>query len=138
MLHYILRGEQEDAWPSRHFDPGWYSEAYSLIEGESPLRHYLLNRASGAFSPLPVFDVAGHVARNPDWPAYAQDPYLHALQRVKYVSSPAPGVTFAAVLGLAGGIEGIPESVSRETLKGVLRLFIPLIPFDAGWYCSTY
>jgi hypothetical protein len=139
LLHYILRGEQEDAWPSQHFDPGWYRETYSLGEGESPLRHYLLNRASGAFSPLPVFDVAVHVAQNPDWQAYAQDPYLHSLQQVKEAPSPAPGVTFEAVLRLAAtGREGIPESVSRETLEGVLRLFIPLIPFDASWYCSTY
>jgi hypothetical protein len=139
LLHYILRGEREDAWPSQHFDPGWYRETYSLDEGESPLRHYLLNRASGAFSPLPVFDVAAHVAQNPDWQTCAQDPYLHALQQVEEVPTPAPGVTFEAVLRLAGtGTEGIPPSVSRETLKGVLRLFIPLIPFDAGWYCSTY
>jgi hypothetical protein len=139
LLHYILRGEQEDAWPSPHFDPGWYREEYSLDEGESPLRHYLFNRASGAFSPLPVFDVAVHVAQNPDWQAYAQDPYLYSLQHVRDARSPAPGVTFASVLGLAGlGTEGIPESVSRETLKSVLRLFIPLIPFDAGWYCRTY
>lgn len=112
LLHYIRRGEQENAWPSPHFDPEWYREEYALGEHESPLRHYLLNRAGGTVRPLPLFD----------------EP------------QPSPTVTFAAVLDLLDGgarERVIPDTVSREAFERVLRLFIPLISFDEAWYCTS-
>jgi hypothetical protein len=140
LLHYIRRGERENAWPSPHFDPEWYRDEYALGERESPLRHYLLNRTSVAFSPVPLFDAVAYTAAHPELLAAGQDPYLHWLQEQEGVEqNPAQEITFATVLGLAGAGSGgtVPDTVSWETLTEILRLFIPLIPFDETWYCAS-
>ena len=139
LLHYIRRGERENAWPSPHFDPEWYRDEYAIGASESPLRHYLLNRTRAAFSPVPLFDAGAYVAAHPELLPAGQDPYLHWLQEEAVEESPAPNVTFATVLSLAGAGPGgsVPDTVSWETLTRVLRLFIPLIPFDETWYCAS-
>jgi hypothetical protein len=143
LLHYIRRGERENAWPSAHFDPEWYRQENALSEDESPLSHYLSHRLTGKYSPLPVFDVAEYSSRHPECLAAGQDPYLHWLRRPKEIlQPPPPNVSpLAAVLKLAGVDPGtwvIPDTVSGDTLKQVLRLFIPLIPFDEPWYRGCY
>jgi len=141
LLHYIRRGERENAWPSPHFDPEWYRGEYALGGGESPLRHYLLNRTRAPFSPLPLFDAAGYTAAHPELLSAGQDPYLHWLQEQETLGqNPAsPQVTYATVLNLAGAGAGgnVPDTVSGEALTRILRLFIPLIPFDETWYCAS-
>jgi hypothetical protein len=143
LLHYILRGERENTWPSAHFDPEWYREEYALNEHESPLGHYLRNRLAGGYSPLPVFDVAEYLASHPECLTAAQDPYFHWRAQPKAVVQPPPPEhsPLAAVLRLVGGnLETwkIPDTVSAEALKQLLRLFIPFIPFDETWYCKSY
>lgn len=143
LLHYILRGERENAWPSAHFDPEWYREEYALGEHESPLRHYLLNRSAGTHSPLPVFDAPEYVASHPECLAPGQDPYLHSLQQPQEApQQPPPSDSpLATILKLVGGnleTGDIPQTVSWDTLKQVLQVFIPLIPFDEAWYCESY
>jgi hypothetical protein len=143
LLHYIRVGERENAWPSPHFDPEWYREEYALAAHESPLQHYLLNRAAGTFSPLPTFDVADYSANHPECLATGQDPYLHWLQQPKdqLERPPLSASPLAAVLHLVGGnleTGDIPDSVGQDAFKEVLRLFIPLIPFDEAWYCRCY
>jgi hypothetical protein len=143
LLHYIRRGERENAWPSPHFDPEWYRDEYELGEHESPLRHYLLNRAAGRYSPLPIFDVTAYVKGNPKSVEIGQDPYLYWLQHAseKVDSPPVSESPFAAILELVGSNpenETAPDAVPWETFKQVLRLFIPLIPFDEAWYCRHY
>ena len=143
LLHYIRRGERENAWPSPHFDPEWYRNEYAIGESESPLRHYLRNRGGGAFSPLPVFDAAAYTAAHPQWSASAQDPYLHSLQHREEEQETVPRLewTLATVLHLAGGnpeTASLPDTVGQDAFVRVLRLFIPLIPFDATWYCNNY
>lgn len=139
LLHYIRRGESENAWPSPHFDPEWYRNEYALGASESPLRHYLLNCKSAAFSPLPLFDAAAYTAAHPELLALGQDPYLHWLQEEAVKQNRAPEVTFATVLDLAGvrSRDSVPDTVSWEGLTRILRLFIPLIPFDESWYCAS-
>jgi hypothetical protein len=143
LLHYIRRGERENAWPSPHFDPEWYRDEYAIGEHESPLRHYLLNRGAGTCSPLPVFDVAAYVEGHPECLGTGQDPYLHWLQQPKQEADPPPisESLMATVLDLVGGsLEhgNIPDAVPWEAFTQVLRLFIPLIPFDEAWYCKQY
>ena len=143
LLHYIRRGERENAWPSRHFDPEWYRDEYSLDEGESPLRHYLRNRAGGTCSPLPLFDVADYTASHPECLVSGQDPYLHWLRQPREeVERPPPSASpLGSIVGLLGGsLEdgNIPDTVSWDAVKDVLRMFIPLIPFDEKWYCRCY
>ena len=143
LLHYIRRGERENAWPSPHFDPEWYRMEYALSEGESPLRHYLLNRFSGTYSPLPIFDVAEYVTTHPDCLATGRDPYLQWLENpTETFQRPPPGSSpLAEVMRLVGGnpeTGEVPDTVSADGLRQVLRLFIPLIPFDEAWYCRCY
>jgi hypothetical protein len=143
LLHYIRLGERENAWPSPHFDPEWYRDEYAIGECASPLRHYLLNRAAGTYSPLPVFDVAAYVEGNPECLATGPDPYLHWLQQPKTETDPPPisESPMAAILDLLGGsLErgNIPDAVPWEAFTQALRLFIPLMPFDEAWYCRHY
>jgi hypothetical protein len=143
LLHYIRRGERENAWPSPHFDPEYYREQYAIGTDASPLRHYLQNRAAGAHSPLPIFDVAAYVKSNPECLTTGQDPYLHWLQQTKEEAVPAPisESPLATVLNLVGGsLEHgqIPDAVPWGAFKQALRLFIPFIPFDEAWYCRHY
>ena len=143
LLHYIRRGERENAWPSPHFDPEWYREQYAIGEQQSPLRHYLLNRFAGTHAPLPLFDVTAFVESNPAGAETEQDPYQQWLKQARetIVSPPASESPYASVLSVLGGdIEGgaTPDSVPWKTFKNVLRLFVPLIPFDEAWYCKHY
>jgi hypothetical protein len=48
LIHYARYGESAGARPSPRFDPDDYRRRYGLAEGESPLRHYLSQRASEA------------------------------------------------------------------------------------------
>jgi hypothetical protein len=140
LLHYIRRGERENAWPSPHFDPEWYRDRYSLDENESPLRHYLRHRARGTVSPLPVFDAVAYTAAHPHVAAGGQDPYLHWLgAQATPERNPTPVVTFSSVLEVTGaGPTGMPpDTLKWETVTRILRLFIPLIPFDESWYCAS-
>jgi hypothetical protein len=143
LLHYIRRGERENAWPSADFDPEWYRDEYALDGSESPLRDYLHHRVGGTRSPLPVFDVADYTANHPEYLASGLDPYLHWLQRAKEaVERPPPSASpFGRVVDLLGGsLESgnIPDMASWDAVKDVLRVFIPLIPFDEDWYCKCY
>lgn len=141
LTHYIRRGERENAWPSPHFDPEWYRDHHSLSVDESPLAHYLLHRSRGDVSPLPLFDAASYVAEHPDWRDSAEDPYQHWLQSAARQQTARADWSLASVLEAAGGnLEAgrIPEEVSWEVLTRVVRLFVPLIPFDEAWYCETY
>jgi hypothetical protein len=142
LLHYIRRGERENSWPSPHFDPEWYRDEYAIDAGESPLRHYLLHRGSGKYSPLPIFDVSAFVEGNPEWMATGLDPYLHSLQQPNE-PEPPPGSEspMAIVLDAVGGnLEqgSIPDAIPWEAFTQALRLFIPHIPFDDVWYCRHY
>ena len=143
LLHYIRRGERESAWPSPHFDPEWYRDQHALRDCESPLRHYLLNRLTERLSPLPTFDAAEYVSAHPECLAASQDPYLHWLEQPGDALQPAPPgeAPLAAVLRLIGGqpeTREFPDVLSGDSFKQVLRLFVPLLPFDEAWYCKAY
>ena len=142
VLHYIRRGERENAWPSPHFDPEWYRETYAIGD-ESPLRHYLRHRASGAHSPLPVFDAVDYVAAYPECLAEGPDPYLHSLAHPVEPPQPlSPGDSpLAKVVELLGGdfeAGDIPDPVAWEAVKNALDFFVPFIPVDEDWYFRQY
>jgi hypothetical protein len=142
LVHYIRRGERENAWPSPHFDPEWYRDEYAIGQ-ESPLGHYLRSRRAGQYSPIPGFDAAAYSEMNPDCLALGLDPYLHWLQRPKEELDDAPisESPWGTVLQMVGGIPApgsVSDSVTPDGLKEALRLFIPFIPFDDGWYCKQY
>jgi hypothetical protein len=143
VLHYLRRGERENAWPSAHFDPEWYRDQYRIGKTESPLRHYLANRSTGLYSPLPIFDSAAYASANPGWASAARDPYLHWLEHPMQRTQPphVAGSPLAAIVQAVGGNleEGIiPDSVSWSEFTEALRLLIPFIPFDDEWYRRSY
>lgn len=79
LVHYIVRGERLGLPPSRHFDPVWYRNRYDIASSTSPLAHYLAHRRSGAFSPVPTFDVKAYLRAHTGTLIAARDPYAHYL-----------------------------------------------------------
>jgi hypothetical protein len=92
VLHYAREGERQGLRPVPFFDPAWYRSQYRLSATESPLRHYLTHVLSGQFNPLPEFDVAFYLDRNPRIRAARVDPFVHYLDwGFREGLDPAPG-----------------------------------------------
>ncbi len=77
LLHYAMHGDKESRRPSRQFDTAWYRQTYAIEPDECALAHYLTNRFTGRFSPIPEFDVAFYLKQNPDVAAAGVDPFDH-------------------------------------------------------------
>jgi hypothetical protein len=77
LLHYALHGDLEGRRPSQYFDTPWYRSQYEIPEKERALSHYLSNRKTGRFSPIPDFDAEYYARHNPDVIAAAIDPFEH-------------------------------------------------------------
>jgi hypothetical protein len=77
LLHYVLYGDREGRRPSVKFDTAWYRRTYGIPPEDGALAHYLSNRTTGRFSPLPDFDVAFYLKENPDVAAAGIDPFEH-------------------------------------------------------------
>jgi hypothetical protein len=75
LCDYIEIGEKRGTSPSPRFNTSWYREQYGLGTDESPLRHYLMRRASGLVSPLPDFDVVKYCKRRPRLLSRGTDPF---------------------------------------------------------------
>ena len=75
LCDYVVRGEKEGASPSQLFDVEWYRGAYGISMGQSPLRHYLSQRSTGRFSPLPDFDVVEYCQTHPEVLDSGNDPF---------------------------------------------------------------
>jgi glycosyltransferase involved in cell wall biosynthesis len=77
LLHYILVGENEGRNPSQKFDASWYRRQYNISPDENALAHYLKNRLTGRYSPIPDFDVDFYIRENPDVGNAGIDPFEH-------------------------------------------------------------
>lgn len=75
LFDYVTRGEKEDAFPSMHFNTSWYRSKYDLSATESPLRHYLLHKASGKVSPNPGFQASSYCRKHPEIRKAKEDPF---------------------------------------------------------------
>jgi hypothetical protein len=75
LCDYVVRAEKEGAWPSPMFNTSWYRTEHGLAADESPLRHYLSQRAGGHVSPLPEFDVVQYCEIYPEVLAAGSDPF---------------------------------------------------------------
>jgi glycosyltransferase involved in cell wall biosynthesis len=80
LVHYALFGEREGRRPSVMFDPIWYRSRYGLTEESNALAHYLKNRRSGQYSPIPEFDVTQYLAKYPDIAQADVDPVEHYVE----------------------------------------------------------
>jgi glycosyltransferase involved in cell wall biosynthesis len=77
LTHYASYGDIEGRRCSLMFDPSWYRKQYNLGEAEGALKHYLENRTSCRFSPIPEFDVQHYADSYPDVVAAGIDPFEH-------------------------------------------------------------
>jgi glycosyltransferase involved in cell wall biosynthesis len=77
LLHYAIFGDMEGRQPSAKFDTAWYRSKYRVPPNHGALAHYLKNRFTGRFSPVPEFDVDFYVKQNPDVAAAGVDPFEH-------------------------------------------------------------
>jgi glycosyltransferase involved in cell wall biosynthesis len=77
LMHYVLIGDKEGRRPSLKFDTAWYRRNYDVASDDNALAHYLNNRGTGRFSPVPDFDVGFYLKDNPDIAAAGVDPFEH-------------------------------------------------------------
>ena len=77
LMHYAFVGDKEGRRPSLKFDPDWYRKNYNIASDDCGLGHYLNNRTTGRFSPLPDFNVEFYLKENPDVAAAGIDPFEH-------------------------------------------------------------
>jgi glycosyltransferase involved in cell wall biosynthesis len=77
LAHYATYGDLEGRKPSMIFDPAWYRKQYGLDETENALSHYLTNRFSCRYAPIPEFDIEHYASSYPDVAAAGIDPFEH-------------------------------------------------------------
>ncbi len=77
LVHYLEFGDREWRRPSARFDPDWYRDQYGLGPDANALADFLDRRHSGKVSPVPLFDPALYLDRNPDVAASRTDPFEH-------------------------------------------------------------
>ena len=155
LLHYIRTGEAEGRPPSELFDLAWYATQHAPDPGRTLLAHFLARRRSGLASPLPEFDPAWYLARNPDVAAAGLDPFEHyLLYGAREGRDPAPWfdtTAYAAQHLAAAPAENpllharrhrpaaappppaeLPEAICDIALLAASDLF------DVAWYAEQY
>jgi glycosyltransferase involved in cell wall biosynthesis len=95
LIHYASYGDLEGRRPSLLFDPLWYRKQYRLGVGDSALSHYLTNRMSCRFSPIPDFDIEHYSKSYPDVVAAGIDPFEHYVS-YGYREGRSPSAAFDA------------------------------------------
>ena len=80
LVHYAVAGETEGRRPVVYFDPWWYRETYGIPARQGALAHFLANRRSQKYSPIPQFDVTWYVAQHAEELGNNRDPFAHFLQ----------------------------------------------------------
>lgn len=79
LLHYLRHGDHEGRRPAWHFDPAWYRAAYDLPDDAVSLAHFLTQRATGHFAPMPELHAILYLEPYRDDPAAGEDPFMHFL-----------------------------------------------------------
>jgi hypothetical protein len=79
LLHYLRHGDLEGRRPVWHFDSAWYRSAYELPPDALSLAHFLTQRTSGHFAPMPELWAVLHLPPYRDDPAAGDDPFEHYL-----------------------------------------------------------
>lgn len=147
--HYLAYGEPEGRKPSPWFDPAWYRGAHGLAPGESPLRHFLAHRATGAFPPDPALFAAAHLPEGRAAIARGQDPYAayldaHATPEHELL----PDLVVLAPSGLIDAlyhernrtppVETVLDPALHYCRIGWRQDRLPSDAFDPGWYRRAY
>jgi hypothetical protein len=101
LLHYMRHGDHEGRRPVWHFDSAWYRDAYDILPDALTLAHFLTQRTSGRFAPMPELWSVMHLAPYRDDPAAGDDPFEHYLDdMLREQREPFPDLDVVAASGL--------------------------------------
>jgi len=148
LLHYVRHGDHEGRRPVPHFDPAWYRRAYDIPPDALTLAHFLTQRSSGGFAPIPELLAVLHLAPYRDDPFAGDDPFAHYLDdMVRERREPFPDPEIIAGSGLidpdhyltngkdAG--EAQIDPVEHFCRHGWREGRTPNSYFDLAWYQRT-
>ncbi len=148
LLHYLRHGEHEGRRPVWHFDPAWYRDAYDLPPEAVALAHFLTQRTSGRFAPMPELWAVLHLVPYRDDPASGEDPFAHYLDdMLREKREPFPDLHVVAASGLidpnyylVNGTyvhEAALDAIEHFCRYGWREGRKPNIYFDMRWYLHT-
>jgi hypothetical protein len=148
LLHYVRYGDHEGRRPVWYFDPFWYRSVYNLPVDALTLAHFLVQRTSGRFAPMPELWAVLHLAPYCDDPATGDDPFAHYLNdMVRERREPLPDLDIVRTSGLvdpnyylingADVHEAQLDPVEHFCRYGWREGRKPNIYFDTHWYLQT-
>ncbi len=148
LLHYVRHGEVEGRRPTAHFDPAWYRIAHAVPAGASSLRHYLMHRTGGIFSPSALLYGTPYLSLYRQDLANGIDPYLHCVDDAARAGrDPAPDIALVEESGLLDPnyylINGTDvreaslDPVEHFCRHGWRENRKPNIYFNTLWYLQT-
>jgi hypothetical protein len=148
LLHYLRHGDREGRRPVQHFDPAWYRAAYGIPADAVTLAHFLVQRTSGRYAPIPELWSVLHLVPYEDDPAAGDDPFAHYMDDMLQKgdeSFPDLGVVAASGLldanyYLMNGSdvqEARHDPLEHFCRYGWRELRKPNLYFDTGWYLLT-
>jgi hypothetical protein len=148
LLHYLRHGDHEGRRPVWHFDPAWYRAAYELPPDANALAHFLTQRNSGQFAPMPELYAVLHLAPYRDDPMAGEDPFAHYLDDMLRERREAfPDLAVVAASGLVDANyylingtdvhEAALDPAQHFCRYGWREARKPNIYFDVNWYLHT-
>ena len=148
LLHYVRDGDREGRRPVGHFDPAWYRIAYDIPADALTLTHFLIQRTSGRFAPIPELWAVPHLAPYRDDPAGGEDPFAHYLDDMMHEQRepfPDPGIVAASglidpnyyLINGADVHEAQLDPAEHFCRYGWRESRKPNIYFDTRWYLQT-
>jgi hypothetical protein len=148
LLHYVRHGDQEGRRPIWHFDSAWYRQAYDIPADALTLAHFLTQRTSGRFAPMPELWAVLHLAPYRDDPAAAEDPFAHYLDDMsRERREPFPDLATVTAAGLVDANFYLINGADVHEAKldpaehfcryGWREGRKPNIYFDIHWYLQT-
>ena len=128
LLHYLRHGDNEGRRPVWHFDSAWYRAAYDLPPDAAALAHFLTQRTSGRFAPMPELYAVLHMPPYRDDPASGEDPFAHYLDDIlQQGGDPFPDLQVVTDIG-PDGSQLLSDQRHRRARGGARsgRAFLPL------------
>jgi hypothetical protein len=148
LLHYLRYGDHEGRRPVWYFDASWYRSVYNIPADALALAHFLVQRTSGRFAPMPELWAVLHLAPYCDDPTTGDDPFAHYLgDMVRERREPLPELDIVRASGLvdpnyylingADVHEAQLDPAEHFCRYGWREGRKPNIYFDTHWYLQT-
>ena len=146
LLHFIRHGDHEGRSPGQHFDAAWYRRAYDIPKDALTLAHFLIQRTSGRFAPVPELWAVMHLSPYRDDPSAGEDPFEHYLDDMgREGREPFPDILVVAASGLidpccyrlSGSDMQKPDLAEHFCREGWNEGRNPNLYFDIQWYRQT-